>query len=249
MISRNDVISMAHACGFGDIGFTTADPFASQKQILQERQEKYAWAMKAGLDLMAGTDPKNILPEARSIIVLIEAYFREGFPPAMERHFGRCYLDDDRVIRDRLSKRIKAFREFLRERGIRSKVPFNLPHRLAAARAGLGTFGKNCLFYSRGVMGRGSWVLPVAVVVDHEFPPDEPTLEIGCPEWCRNVCIAACPKGDIRLAAETDRRGIRVARAGDGERCTACGACYVVCPDVAITVCKATAPGSPNPEG
>src|SRR5574340_513464 len=25
-----------------------------------------------------------------------------------------------------------------------SKVPFHLPHRLAAARAGLGTFGKNC---------------------------------------------------------------------------------------------------------
>ena len=70
-------------------------------------------------------------------------------------------------------------------------------------------------------------------------------------ERCKGcgLCVAACPKGDIRLAAETDRRGIRVARAGDGERCTACGACYVVCPDVAITVCKATAPGSPNPEG
>ena len=119
MINRDDVIRMAHACGFGDIGFTTADPFESQKQILQERQEEYAWAMKAGLNLMAGTDPKSILPEARSIVVLMEAYFREGFPPSMENHFGRCYLDDDRVTQDRLSKRIKAFREFLRERGIR----------------------------------------------------------------------------------------------------------------------------------
>ncbi len=206
MINRDDVIRMAHACGFGDIGFTTADPFESQKQILQERQEEYAWAMKAGLDLMAGTDPKNILPEARSIIVLMEAYFREGFPPSMENHFGRCYLDDDRVTQDRLSKRIKAFREFLRERGIRSKAPFNLPHRLAAARAGLGTFGKNCLFYSRKLMGRGSWVLPVAVVVDHEFPPDEPTLEVGCPEWCRNVCIAACPTGALKSPRRIDPR-------------------------------------------
>ena len=198
MINRDEIVAMARDCGFDDIGFTTADAFESQKQILKERQEEYGWALNAGLDLMAGTDPKNILPEARSILVLIESYFREGFPPALERHFGRCYLDDDRVTQDRLSKRIKAFRELLREKGIRSKAPFNLPHRLAAARAGLGTFGKNCLFYSRSVAGRGSWVLPVALVVDREFPPDEPTLETGCPEWCRNVCIAACPTGALK---------------------------------------------------
>ena len=65
-------------------------------------------------------------------------------------------------------------------------------------------------------------------------------------ERCKGcgLCVAACPKGDIRLAAETDWRGIHVARSGDHERCTACGACYVVCPDVAITVCKENPPGS-----
>jgi 2-oxoglutarate ferredoxin oxidoreductase subunit delta len=59
-------------------------------------------------------------------------------------------------------------------------------------------------------------------------------------ERCKGcgLCVAACPKGDIRLAAGTDRRGIHVAQPRGGERCTACGACYVVCPDVAITVCK-----------
>ena len=75
-------------------------------------------------------------------------YFREAYPRHMEGHFGRCYLDDDRVTKDGLSQRIKAFRSFLRDNGIDSKVPFNLPHRVAAARAGMGTFGKNCL-YSR----------------------------------------------------------------------------------------------------
>jgi len=65
-------------------------------------------------------------------------------------------------------------------------------------------------------------------------------------ERCKGcgLCVAACPKGDIRLAAETDRRGIHVARPRGGERCTACGACYVVCPDVAITVCKESPSGS-----
>jgi 2-oxoglutarate ferredoxin oxidoreductase subunit delta len=68
-------------------------------------------------------------------------------------------------------------------------------------------------------------------------------------ERCKGcaLCVAACPQGGIRLAAETDRRGIRIAEAADAKRCTACGACYAVCPDVAITVCKATAPGLSNP--
>jgi epoxyqueuosine reductase len=91
----------------------------------------------------------------------------------------------------------------LRDNGMESKVPFNLPHRVAAARSGMGTFGKNCLFYSKRVARQGSWVLPIAVVVNREFEPDPPSIGIGCPDWCRNACIAACPtralKGDGRI--------------------------------------------------
>ncbi len=61
------------------------------------------------------------------------------------------------------------------------------------------------------------------------------------------LCVAACPQEHIRLAAETDPRGIRIAEAGEGGHCTACGACYVICPDTAITVCRWTPPGSSNP--
>jgi len=204
MISKNELIEKAYECGFGDIGFTTADPFDSQKELLQERQKYYEQLFKLGLDLIAGTDPKSVLPEAKSIIVLMEVYFKEAFPKSMENHFGRCYLDDDRVTKDGLSKRIKSFRSFLRDNGINSKVPFNLPHRLAAARAGMGTFGKNCLFYSNKVVRKGSWVLPIALVVDHEFAPDEPTLSVGCPGWCKNSCIIACPTGALKGPRKID---------------------------------------------
>jgi len=206
MLTKQDIRERAASLGFEDTGFTTAEPFEIQKQILQERMEGYAWAMEMGLDLITGTDPESILPGAGSIIVLMETYFREGFPPTMQRYFGRCYLDDDRVIKDRLAKRVKAFRSFLRENGIDSKIPFNLPHRLAAARAGMGTFGKNCLFYSNRVARRGSWVLPIALVVDHVFSPDEPTIELGCPDWCRNVCITACPTGALKGPRHLDPR-------------------------------------------
>ena len=169
MLSKREIVEKAYECGFEDAGFTTAEPFAAQRSLLEERREEYGWAIRSGLDLLAGTDPQTILPGAKSIIVVIEPYFREAFPPSLERHFGRCYLDDDRMTGNRLGKRIKAFRAYLRDNGIDSKVPFHLPHRLAAARAGLGTFGKNCLFYSRKVAAGGSWVTPVALVVDRVF--------------------------------------------------------------------------------
>jgi epoxyqueuosine reductase len=204
MIQKYDLIEKAYACGFGDIGFTTAEPFDSQKALLQERQNEYAWVFKFGLDLIAGTDPKQILPTAKTIIVLLEVYFKEAFPQSMEKYFGRCYLDDDRMAKDRLAKRVKSFRAFLRDNGIDSKIPFNLPHRLAAARAGMGDFGKNCLFYSNKAVRKGSWVLPIAVVVDHEFSPGQPTIAVGCPDWCKSACIVSCPTGALKGPRKID---------------------------------------------
>jgi epoxyqueuosine reductase len=193
MISKEDIINKSIEFGFEDVGFTTADPFKTHQKFLADRQDEYGWAESVGLELMKGTDPKSIMKDAETVIVLMEVYFRKAYPRHMEGHFGRCYLDDDRVTKDGLSRRIKAFRGFLRDNGIDSKVPFNLPHRVAAARAGMGTFGKNCLFYSNKAARQSSWVLPIAVVINRKFDPGEPTLEMGCPDWCRNACISACP--------------------------------------------------------
>jgi epoxyqueuosine reductase len=203
MISRETIIEQGRRLGFADIGFTTADPFTEHRKFLADRQQEYGWAEAVGLALMAGVDPRATLPEAKSIVVLLENYLQEAIPSPLEKHFGRCYLDDDRMTKDGLSLRVKAFRSFLRDNGIDSKVPFNLPHRMAAARAGLGTLGKNCLLFASRVARKSSWVLPITVVVDREFPPDEPTIRMDCPEWCRNACIAACPTraltGDGRI--------------------------------------------------
>ena len=203
MLTKNDIIEKAFELGFADAGFTTAEPFEKHRELLVECGEEYAWAEKVGLALLDGSDPRKVHPEAKSIIVLVESYFRGSYPPAIERNFGRCYLDDDRVTKDGLALRIKAFRSFLRENGIDSKVPFNLPHRAAAVRAGLGGTGRNCLFYSRNAARKSSWVLPFTVTVDREFAPDTPSAGLDCPEWCRNACISACPtralKGNCRV--------------------------------------------------
>ncbi len=203
MVTKQEIIDEAMRLEFADIGFTDAKPFVSQKEYLLAHQKEYGWTEAIGFSLLAGTDPKHFLTEAKSIIVLLMSYFEEAFPSAMESHFGRCYLDDDRVTKDGLALKIKAFRQFLQKNGIDSKVPFNMPHRLSAARAGLGTFGKNSLFYARSVARKSSFIFPIALVVDKEYPPDKPSIAIDCPHWCRNACVAACPthalKGDGKI--------------------------------------------------
>ena len=206
MITKSDIIEEAYRLGFGDVGFTSAESFTSHLDYLRKHQDEYGWAERVGLDLIGGTDPKTVLPSAKSIIVLLEVYFREAFPASLEAHFGRCYLEDDRITKDGLALRIKAFRNLLRDNGIDSKVPFNLPHRVAAARAGMGTFGKNCLLYSERIARQSSWVLPIPLVVDGEFTPDNPTMKMGCPEWCRNACIAACPTKALKGNGAIDPR-------------------------------------------
>jgi epoxyqueuosine reductase len=206
MLTKEDIIAEARRLGFAAVGFTDAKPFESQKEYLLEHQEQYGWMERDDFSLLAGTDPVNILPQAKSIIVLLTSYFEEAFPSGMERHFGRCYLDDDRVTKDGLALKIKAFQQFLTANNIASKVPPNLPHRLSAARAGLGTFGNNCVFYAGHVARASSFVFPIALVVDVEYPPDEPTVAIGCPDWCRNACVAACPTRALKGGAMIDPR-------------------------------------------
>lgn len=206
MLSRAEVIEKALELGFDDAGVTTADPFESQREVLRAREESYAWTAAKGLDLLAGTDPGSAFGWARSIVVLLENYCRQSFPPSLTGKFGRCYLADDRATKDGLYLRVKAFREFLRRGGIESKSPMNVSHRLSAARAGLGTFGKNCLLYSNRAARRSSWVLPLVFLVDREFPTDAPTMEVGCPEWCRNACITACPTGALKGPRHLDPR-------------------------------------------
>ncbi|HQP31430.1 MAG TPA: 4Fe-4S double cluster binding domain-containing protein [Deltaproteobacteria bacterium] len=206
MVTKQAIIDEALRLGFEDVGFTTAEPFESHRFYLQEHAEEYSWAESAGLSLLEGTNPRAIFPKAQTIIVLLENYCRQSFPTPLVNHFGRCYLDDDRITRDGLSLKIKAFRGFLRENAIDSRVPFNLPHRLAAARAGLGTLGKNCLFYAGRVAAGSSWVLPITVVVDRAFEADEATIGMGCPTWCRGACVAACPTQALKGGGRIDPR-------------------------------------------
>jgi epoxyqueuosine reductase len=57
MPTKREITERALELGFADIGFTTAEPFTSQTEILEERKESYAWTLAGGLDLADGTNP------------------------------------------------------------------------------------------------------------------------------------------------------------------------------------------------
>lgn len=243
MITKQEIIDKAFDLGFDDIGFTTADPFESQKEVLLSRQQEYAWIGEAGLDLSAGTEPQRLFPEARSIIVLVAVYFHSAYPAHMEYSFGRCYMDDDRVTRNGLTQKVRTFIKYLAQNGVVLKLMPNLSDRLAAVRAGLGTYGKNCLFYSNKAALKSSWVSPIAIVVDQAFEPDAPTDEIGCPTWCKNVCLVSCPTGALKGPRHLDPRKCisylsyydsaitaRELREPMGVRIYGCDHCQNVCP-------------------
>lgn len=193
MISKENIRDKGYELQFDDIGFADASAFDEHRNYFTKIPDNFSWASVFGLHLDDGCNPAAILPDAKSIIVLLDNYYRQSFPKTMEAYFGRCYIDDDRITKDGLSVRIRKFVGFLRENGLQAKVTFSIPQKAAAARAGIGNFGKNCLLYANNAAFKSSWISPITILVDKAFEPDEPTTGIGCPQWCRNACVSACP--------------------------------------------------------
>jgi len=207
MLTKNAIIEKACELGFDEIGFTTAEPFELQHEVLEERQEEYAHLMR-GTDLKGGTVPKNKMPGAKSILVLVDMLLKESFDPRMEAHFGRFYIDEDRIFQKEMVLQGQNFVKFLQEDGMEAMISHDLPHRACAARAGIGNVGKNCIMYSSKPGFENSWIILTAILVDREYEPDESKdeKEFDCPDWCRNTCIISCPTHALKGPRNLDPR-------------------------------------------
>lgn len=174
--------------GYCRAGVTSVDDFDSYQEILDSRGDEYNFLR---LNSQKGSRPKNLMPEARSIIVLALDYAQTAFPenllPLVGRVYqARCYTP----LPDSLNGlRLKGLTDFLQNHGLQVNSTLMIPARWAAARAGVANFGRNNFAYVDGV---GSFVILYTLLVDQELDVDQPTLTNSCPENCR-ACIEACP--------------------------------------------------------
>jgi epoxyqueuosine reductase len=137
-------------------------------------------------------DPRALLPGARSIVVLADAYPAASPAAPDGTRTARYALAEDyhRTLRARCGRVVAAVRAAGVELAARVCVDSApLAERAFAAAAGLGWIGKNGMLMNAE---DGSWLLLCAIVTDLELPADAPEAE-RCGSCTR--CLDACPTG------------------------------------------------------
>lgn len=198
----------ARAIGFDLAGITTPDPpphldvYAAWLQAGRHGEMRYLSTERARA---ARADPRMLLPECRSVLVLAANYalpLAAEDPPAQIAAYARgddyhaSLVPRADALVDRLQNRLG--------RAVPARIYTDtgpLLERELAQRAGLGWIGRNaCLIHPR----LGSMVLLVDVLLGLELPADAPFAADHC-GTCRR-CVRACPTGCILPDRTLDAR-------------------------------------------
>jgi epoxyqueuosine reductase len=187
----------AHRLGFQLVGVTTSDPPPHldiyEAWLEAGHQAKMNW-MGSDRNRERRANPKKILPECQSILVLGIAYPpspSEPSPIGVGRVASYAWGDD---YHDVLPARLKAIVAFI-ESQLGQAIPNRwytdtgpILERELAQRAGLGWIGRNtCLISPRA----GSYFLLAEILLGIELLPDFPITSDFCGSCTR--CIEACP--------------------------------------------------------
>jgi epoxyqueuosine reductase len=149
-------------------------------------------------------DPGQVLPGARSVVVVASSYWRPGDEGREDlRRVARYARGRDYHLF--LRRRVRKLRLALLALcpGARAHPTIDtspVMEKVWAQRAGLGWVGKNGLLIAPPF---GSWVLLGTILTDAELAPDRPH-----PERCGQceACLPACPTGALLGAGRVDSR-------------------------------------------
>ena len=153
-IRTRKIEDLAKSHGFDMVGFTSSDPFDQSKDFIIERVDEgllsgLSWFTKERVD--RGSDPRNILKDAESIISLGLSYYTHK-PTSSKQDIpsGKIAMyawgeDYHRIFERKIKEFIKDLKELT---GEETKTHWYtdtgpMSDRAVAQRAGVGWFGKN----------------------------------------------------------------------------------------------------------
>jgi epoxyqueuosine reductase len=186
-----DIRRLAEELGLDAVGVARAEAYEDTERHIRERRAR---GLFAGMKFtMAQPErschPETLLDGARSVVSAALCYW-EPEPP-LAAGAGRLsrytWHDGYEALRDRLDALGRAL-------GGRYRVVVDANQhvdREAAARSGIGFYGKNTMLITRR---HGSWVVLGTLVTDVELEPTAP-LDADCGS-CR-LCVDACPTGAL----------------------------------------------------
>ncbi|MCC7118409.1 MAG: tRNA epoxyqueuosine(34) reductase QueG [Anaerolineales bacterium] len=185
----------ARQLGFTLAGVTSAEPpanFEGFQAWLTQNQHGEMSYLGTERSLLRRANPKEILPECRSILFLAIPYTPIAKPQADEFAIAAYALGED--YHDVLPEKLQALVTFIEE-----SLGRTIPNRYytdtgpvlekeLAQRAGLGWIGKNSLLINPKA---GSTFILAEILLGIELEPDEPFAADHCGTCTR--CLTACP--------------------------------------------------------
>ena len=236
----------AHALGFDDCRFTTAEPPAHTAQFKQWLAAGQHGEM-AYLERNANkrVNPQQVLPGAKSVICFATSYQTRNSQTIIENQKSGVVARYARFqdYHNVLAEKLKALTKFVNETGGADTHSLwyvdtgPMLERDFAERAGLGFIGKHANLISRRL---GNWIFLAEIITNLELEPDAPEKN-RCGSCAR--CLAACPTDAITAPFQLDaRRCISYLtielkgpipvqfRRAIGNRIYGCDDCLAVCP-------------------